>query len=164
MIPMRDWPAAPRIAGGALMLALLADAFVLVRTREEGMPVPLTIRPVERIAVRPVEDAELVRLGMGSAPFGGTPLVTDASLVASLGVPTAEPERPRLLGTVVEGDGGFVVVESGDARVTVVRIGGRVGDLRLRSVGAGVAVFSDPNDGRITLRTALPGSGPESRP
>jgi hypothetical protein len=132
---------------------------------------PLVIAPVTRIAVRPIDDAELIRQAANRAPFGATSstvqmLASNAILQQSTAVPPAV--RPRLLGTVVEGGehgGGFVVVELPDARVQLVRIGERAGDLRLRSVAAGEAVFDDPHDGRITLRTSPPGSGrPDARP
>jgi hypothetical protein len=72
--------------------------------------------------------------------------------------------QPRLIGTVVQGQGGFVMVEMPDARMQLVRIGEKVGDLRLRSVSTGEAVFDDPQGARVSLRTPRAGAGVEPRP
>ncbi len=157
---VRDWSLATRLAGGALVVALLIDVALLVRPRRADAVLPLTIRPVTRIAVRPLEHAELVREAAERSPFGGTPVVDVLAPAALLTQSTVPVVRPRLIGTVVESGGGFVVVELSDGRVQVVRIGDRVGDLRLRSVSAGMAVFDDPRDARITLRTSPPDSRP----
>jgi hypothetical protein len=166
----RDWPVSTRIAAACLAAALVIDLAVLLRARQVDPTPPLVIVPVMHITVRPPDDAELVREAANRAPFGGTPLAAAtlaSNAILEQSTVASPPTRPRLLGTVVEGGGhggGFVVVELPDARVQLVRIGERAGDLRLRSVAAGEAVFDDPHDGRITLRTSPPGSGPGSRP
>lgn len=167
---VREWPLSTRVVGAALAAAIVLDLAVLLRARHVDDAPPLAIRPVTRIIVRPAQDAELVRQAANRAPFGASSpsaemLASAAILQQSTAAPP--PARPRLLGTVVEGhDGGFVVVELPDARVQLVRIGERAGDLRLRSVAAGEAVFDDAGGERITLRTSPPGSAgrPESRP
>jgi hypothetical protein len=166
---VRNWPMSTRIAAVALAAALVYDVAVLLRTQRVDEAPPLAIASVTRIIVRPAGDAELVRQAANRAPFGATsPTVDMLASAAILQQSTAAlPARPRLLGTVVEGhDGGFVVVELPDARVQLVRIGERAGDLRLRSVAAGEAVFDQAGGDRITLRTAPQGSTgrPESRP
>lgn len=160
---VRDWPTSTRVAAGALAIVLVIDLMLLVRTRADTPASPLVMAPVPRITVYSVDHAEIVRAAASRAPFGGTPVVdmlaANTILQQSTVVPT--PDRPRLLGTVVEGrGGGFVVVELAGARVQLVRIGEKAGDLRLRSVGTGEAVFDDPRDGRITLRTSPADSRP----
>lgn len=161
---VRDWPVSTRVAAGCLVAALVLNVVVLLRTNDVGEAPALTLAPVARIAARPLDGAELIRQAASRAPFGGTPATEQ--MLASNGIlqqstVVAPPARPRLLGTVVDGsNGGFVVVELADARVQLVRIGEHVGDMRLRSVTVGEAVFDDPRDGRITLRT----SRAESRP
>ena len=157
-----------RIAAVALAAVLVFDLAVLLRARHVDEAPPLTIASVTHIIVRPAGDVELVRQAANRAPFGATsPTVDMLASAAILQQSTVLPARPRLLGTVVEGhDGGFVVVELPDARVQLVRIGERAGDLRLRSVAAGEAVFDQAGGERVTLRTSPSGSAgrPESRP
>lgn len=159
-----EWPTSTRVAAAALVAALAIDGYVLFRPRHVETAPALTLAAVTRNAVRPVTDADLVRAAGEREPFGATTPAAEM-LVANGGAPDAAPmstpERPRLLGTVVEGQGGgFVVLSHPDARVQLVRLGETAGDLRLRSVAAGQAVFTDPTGSRITLR--LP--PPESRP
>lgn len=160
---LRDWPTALRVAVALLLGALLFDALLLLRAPRTADVPPLVLAPVPRIAVQFVDDAEILRNAASRAPFGGTP-ATDmlaASTILQQSTVAPPPERPRLLGTVVEGrGGGFVVVEMPGARVQLVRIGEKAGDLRLRSVSTGEAVFDDPRDARITLKTSPPDSRP----
>ena len=156
---MRDWPLSTRIAAVALAAVLVFDLIVLLRGHRVDDAPPLAIASVTRIIVRPAGDAEVVRQAASRAPFGATSPTMD--MLASAAIlqqsTTAQPVRPRLLGTVVQGhDGGFVVVELPDARVQLVRIGERAGDLRLRSVAAGEAVFDQAGGERVTLRTSRP--------
>jgi hypothetical protein len=46
----------------------------------------------------------------------------------------------------------------------LVRIGERAGELKLRSVAAGEAVFDDAHGARVSLKTPRAGSGVEVRP
>ena len=165
---LRDWPLSAQIVLAFLITAIMLDVTVLLRLRSLGkdMPViPLAIRTAPRIVIRTPNDAETVRQAANRSSFDAeTPASTlvpfNAVVQQSLAAP---PARPRLVGTVVEGrDGGFVVVELPDGRMQLVRIGERAGELRLRSVGAGEAVFDDARGGRVSLRTPRPGS--ESRP
>ena len=169
-VDARDWPMSTRVAAVCLAIALAIDVAVLLRAHRIDVVPPLVIAPATRVIVRPIEDAELVREAANRAPFGATSPAADilvSNAILQQSSVASPPAQPRLLGTVVESrGGGFVVVELPDARVQLVRIGERAGDLRLRSVAAGVAVFDDSLDGRITLRTSPPGSAgrPESRP
>ncbi len=159
-----DWPTSTRIAAAALVLALVIDAYVVFRPRRVETAPPLSLAPVKRAAVRPVADADLVREAGDREPFGTT-TPSDVMMVANGSAPDAAaalpPERPRLLGTVVEAQGGsFVVVSHPDARVQLVRLGELAGELRLKSVAVGQAEFTDANGSRVTLRIPPP----ESRP
>lgn len=165
---LRDWPVSTRIAAIALIAALVVNVAVLVRSQGAEQTPALVIPPVTHIIARPIDDGELIRQAAQRAPFGGSPAATQMLASNAILQQTAvapPPARPRLLGTVVESrGGGFVVVELPGARVQLVRVGERVGDLRLRSVAPGMAVFDDPHGERITLRALSPASGPESRP
>jgi hypothetical protein len=147
-----------------LAAALLLDTvllFRLIRPRtDEIVFEPLVIRSAPRIVTRTSNDAELMREAKNRMPFGGTAAPT--VLATSVAQQAPIVRMPRLLGTVVEGRAGFVVLEMPDSRLQVVRNGERAGDLRLRSIAAGEAVFEDHAGVRITLRS--PTAGTETRP
>jgi hypothetical protein len=158
-LELAQWPRRTQLAALALAAALLLDvglALRLFRPRNQEIAFePLLIRAVPHVAVKSPNEAHLIQEAEQRAPFGGTAPV---SVAASL-VPQA-PGQPRLVGTVVAGRAGFVVVEMPDSRLQVVRIGDRAGDLRLRSVAAGVAVFQDTAGARVTLRSPAGGAAP----
>lgn len=164
----RDWPNGLRIAVVCLMLALALDVAALVRVRSPertGVIAALRIDQAPRIMLTPPTNEELVRQAQLRTPFDVAP--PPAPLVASgpsVPLMAASPVRPRLMGTVVQGQGGFVMVEMPDARMQLVRIGEKVGDLRLRSVSSGEAVFDDPQGARVSLRTPRAGAGVDPRP
>jgi hypothetical protein len=160
-VELGQWPRRTQVAAVALAAALLLDVRLVFRllwpSNREVAFEPLLMRDVPHIVAKTSSDAHLVQAAERRAPFGGTaPVSVPASVVESA------PVQPRLVGTVVAGGAGFVVVELPDARLQVVRIGDRAGDLRLRSVTAGVAVFQDTAGARVTLRS-LP-AGAETRP
>lgn len=167
-VAWRDWPIGLRIAVTCLALALVLDIAALVRARSRDVPVaiaPLRIEQAPRIAVAPPTDPELVRQAALRTPFDVAP--PSAALIVSgpsASIIATAPVRPRLMGTVVQGQGGFVMVEMPDARMQLVRIGEKVGDLRLRSVSSGEAVFDDPQGARVSLRTPRAGAGVDPRP
>lgn len=70
--------------------------------------------------------------------------------------PVDAPEYPRpiLVGTIMKQGGELALMEFPDGHTRLLRIGEQVGDLILRSVTTGEAVFSTTEGGRITLRTA----------
>lgn len=167
VLPLRDWPMSARIAGVFLAMALVLDVVAVVqvsRLRGEEPVMPLVIRTTPRIIIHTPDDAELIHAAWSREPFDAdTPAsaIVPFNAIVQQSVPV--PARPRLVGTVVEGHGGgFVVVELPDGRMQLVRIGERAGELRLRSVNAGEAVFDDARGARVSLRTPAPGS--ESRP
>lgn len=167
---MRDllrWPLATRLAALGLCAALMLDVVLAVRVlwpraSDESFQ-PLVLRTAPAIAVRAPDDAELVRQASNRTPFdaGGTraPEALTMTPVPQQS-PAPQPTRPRLVGTVVEGRGGFVIVEMPDTHLQVVRVGERAGDLRLRSLTAGEAVFEDRVGTRVTLRSPVPGTEP----
>lgn len=166
---LRDWTLGARIAGLSLVVALALDVVALARhrtMRDTGAVTPLVIRPVPRIVIHLPGDAGLIHAAANRAPFALAPPAGAPVTAVAMGPPIVVapvPRHPKLVGTVVEGNGGgFVIVELPDARMQVVRIGERAGELRLRSISAGEAVFDDPTGRRVSLRTPLPGS--ESRP
>lgn len=165
----RDWSPGMRIAASCLAGALLLDLAALVRmrhVRDNAAVLPLQIAPAPRVGVRARGEAQLVREAALRTPFDAVPASALLEVTNAMSQQSSPPPvRPRLVGTVIEGQsGGFVVVEMPDARMQLVRIGERAGELRLRSVAAGEAVFDDLHGGRVTLRTPRAGSGVEPRP
>jgi hypothetical protein len=164
--PLRDWSTSARLAGVVLLGALALDVAAIVRVRRlrgDEPVIPLSIRAPRKIVIHVPDDVELIHAAANRGPFDlDTPEteVIPFNAVVQQSVPVSA--RPRLVGTVVEAHGGFVVVELPDGRMQVVRIGERAGELRLRSVNAGEAVFDDARGARVSLRTPVPGS--ELRP
>ena len=168
-MPWTYWPTGPRIAAACLAGVLLLDMAGLVRLRQVrkvAADEPLRLEPAPAIVIRARSESEIVREAALRTPFDAAAAPQDrpmANAIVQQGAPP--PARPRLVGTVVEGlNGGFVVVEMPDARMQLVRVGERMGELKLRSVTAGEAVFDDPHGGRVLLRTPRVGSGVEPRP
>ena len=165
----RDWPTGTRIAALVLAGGLFLDLAALVRlrhVRDDAAVLPLQMAHAPRIMVRVRDAAQLVREAALRTPFDAAPPPARMEMANAI-VQQSSPAlvRPRLVGTVIEGQsGGFVIVEMPDAHMQLVRIGERAGELRLRSVAAGEAVFDDLLGGRITLRTPRAGSGVEPRP
>jgi hypothetical protein len=164
--PLRDWPPSTHIAGVALAAALMLDVVAIIHTRgldDEDPVIPLTLRTPPNIVIHLPNDAELIRAASNKGPFDLESRASDVvpfSAVVQQSAPAAV--RPRLVGTVVQDRGSFVIVELSNGRMQVVRIGERAGELRLRSVNSGEAVFDDARGARVSLRTLVPGS--ESRP
>ena len=168
LAPARDWPMSTRIAALCLGATLVLDAAAVLHARDVRTATavrPLVIPAAPRIVIITPTDADLVYVAANSTPFDATP---PAPATVAVGVlpqqltPAAQA-LPRLIGTVVESQGGgFVILELSDARMQVVRIGERAGGLRLRSVTAGEAVFDDLRGTRVSLRTPSPGA--ETRP
>ena len=162
----RDWPVGRRIAVVALAAALALDLVALAglrSTSDNSSVAPLVMEHAPRIVPRVRDEGEIVRQAAMRSPFDAVAPVTPLQLASTVMQQSAPPPvRPRLVGTVVEAQGGgFVVVEMPDARMQLVRIGERAGDLRLRSVAANEAVFNDAQGGKVALRTSRAG---ENRP
>lgn len=155
---MRDWPMSARAAAVALLAALALDVAAIVHARQlrrVNAEAPLVLPSTPRIAIVTPTDAELIRVAVNKSPFDVTP-PAPASAPAAVARQSAPvmPTLPRLIGTVVQSNGGFVVLELPDQRMQVVRIGEQAAGFRLRSVTAGEAVFDDPRGVRVSLRTA----------
>ncbi|MEO7179306.1 MAG: hypothetical protein ABI141_00595 [Gemmatimonadaceae bacterium] len=160
------WTPALRIAAGCVALTLVADVALLaraIRKRDEVQPTPLRIAVAPLIAARRPDVEATIDSARDLSPF--EPLGTAESPASSTAiVPQAMPlpiTRPRLIGTVVGGAESFVVMALADGAIKVVRLGERAGDLKLRAVSAGGAVFDDIHGDRVTLRSPTPGSEPQ---
>ena len=165
-VQWRDWPVGRRVAVLALAGALLLDLVTLAGLRsgtDTSVMAPLVVEHAPRIVMRVRDEREIVREAALRSPFDAVAPAVPLQLASTVVQQSAPaPIRPRLVGTVVEAQGGgFVVVEMPDARMQLVRIGERAGDLRLRSVAANEAVFVDAQGGRVALRTSRAG---ENRP
>jgi hypothetical protein len=164
----REWPSGLRVSLACLALALALDVASFTRSRASSATnaiAPLRIDEVPRIALTPPTDMELVRQAEMRTPFDLAPPPAPLVLSGAAAPLLAQASvRPRLVGTVVQGQGGFVMVEMPDTRMQLVRIGEKVGDLRLRSVSTGEAAFDDPQGARVSLRTPRAGAGVDPRP
>ena len=121
MHDLRRWSLATRLAALGLFAALaldvvLAERVLWPRASDESFQ-PLVLRTPPPIAVRTPDDAELVRQASNRTPFdaAGT-RAPDALAMTAVPqqAPAPQPSRPRLVGTVVEGRGGFVIVDDYD--------------------------------------------------
>ncbi len=76
--------------------------------------------------------------------------------------PLDAPESPRpvLVGTIMKQSGDLALIEFPDGHTRLLRVGEQVGDLILRSVTAGEALFSNTEGGRVILRTTAIGATP----
>lgn len=164
---MRDWPWSTRAAAVLLGVALAVDVGAMShaqRLHSVEAADPLAIPSAPRIIIVTAADAELIHTAANRTPFDiaePTPATISSGALARQVAPPA-PVRPRLVGTVVQPQGGFVVLELPDMRMHVVRIGEQAAGLRLRTVTAGEAVFDDSHGARVSLRTSP--TGAESRP
>lgn len=168
--PLRDWPASTRVAAIGLALALTVDSGLLVRIlqRHDVVPsAPLRVIQAPQIVARVSDDPAPIRQAANRTPFDAAP--TAASLAATAAILQASVPaplvRPKLIGTVLGGSTGpFVILELPDTKMQLVRIGERAGELRLRSVAAGEALFDDGRGGKVSLRTSRAGSGLATSP
>ncbi len=79
-------------------------------------------------------------------------------LPASARTRTAPVPRLRLAGTMMyPGGGGAALLEGADRSTRIVRVGEKVGELTLRSVTSGEAVFVSPTGATVTVRVQKPG-------
>jgi hypothetical protein len=157
-----------RIAAACAAIALLADVALLARmayTPAESPVVPLRLAPAPAIVRPSSRELPGVESAAESDPFeplGAPQQLASAEVVPQAAAPTAQP---RLVGTVVRDTESFVVMAMPEGTIKVVRVGERAGDLRLRSVSAGGAVFDDITKGeRVTLRAPTPGAEPHPLP
>ena len=90
------------------------------------------------------------------------PAMYPPQLASAEVIPQAAPATalPRLVGTVAGGAESFVVLAMPEGTIKVVHVGERAGDLKLRAVSAGGAVFDDIHGERVTLRAPTPGAEP----
>jgi hypothetical protein len=152
-----------RIAAAVAALALVVDLGLLahaLRTPAEERVVPLRLAAAPPIVPRAVTAKGLIQSAARRAPFdpiGAPPQLASAEVVPQATLPAAQP---RLVGTVAGGAESFVVVAMPEGTIKVVHVGERAGDLKLRSVSAGGAVFDDIHGERVTLRSPTPGVEP----
>ena len=155
-----------RVAATCVALALASDLVLVARlagSRDAAPVVPLRLAPAPAIAPRAALPGQTIDSAAARDPFeplGAPQQVASADVVPQAAA--APGARPRLVGTVVRDAGSFVVMAMPEGTIKVVRVGERAGDLRLRSVSAGGAVFDDINGGeRVTLRAPTPGAEPQ---
>jgi hypothetical protein len=152
-----------RIAVAVAALALVGDVGLLagaLRTPAEEPVARLRLAPAPAIVPRSADAKGLIESAERRAPFdplGAPPQVASATVVPLAAPPVA---KPRLVGTVAGGAESFVVLAMPEGTIKVVHVGERAGDLKLRSVTAGGAVFDDINGERVTLRAPIPGVDP----
>jgi hypothetical protein len=154
-----------RVAAVCAAIALVTDLALLARmarSRAEASVAALHLAPAPAIAPRAADSKAPLDSADSLDPFeplGKPQQLASAEVVPQAMAPTAQP---RLVGTVIRETESFVVMAMPEGSIKVVRVGERAGDLRLRSVSAGGAVFDDITRGeRVTLRTPIPGAEPQ---
>lgn len=157
----------------AAIVALLASLALVLHTAREAIEIepmllgaPGVLPPVS--VPRPASDVPAARLvrAVEKAPFraGRTApterfrLPGEASIVAK--VPSDQPSGPfQLIGTaVIAGGRGFAMCQQGGEPPRLVRIGERIGELKLEHVTQGRAIFADASGRRTELRVPKVGS------
>jgi hypothetical protein len=154
-----------RIAAACAAIALLVDLALLARMawpRAEVPVVPLRLTPPSSIVQLSPHSAPAIDSAAARDPFeplGAPQQLASAEVVPQAAAPAAQP---RLVGTVIRETESFVVMAMPEGTIKIVRVGERAGDLRLRSVSTGSAVFDDINKGeRVTLHSPTPGAEPQ---
>jgi hypothetical protein len=109
------------------------------------------------LRVRDTSSDELITRAGGRSPFAAIGSVRPESLVVTQ--PPAPREALRVLGTVVDSDGGsFVLCQLGTAPPVVVRVGQKIGDYELSSVNKAAAAFTLPDGGHVELQVPRAGA------
>ena len=155
---IRDWPLSTQLAAVALAAGLALDVVALARVQHQGAAVAATALAYQappRIAIRALHEGASIGTAARKTPFDiEAPVTVIAPRAVAVGQPVVQ--RPRLVGTVVQGrDSGFVMLEVPDAGMKLVRMGERVGELQLRAVRAGEAVFEDRRGKQVSLRAEV---------
>jgi hypothetical protein len=151
----RDWSLMRRVVVVVLTAAVVWDLLALVRLwRDDDDPTvtPARMPSLANVTRRPIDDPQLFSRAVARAPFNSgssAPPAVQAFVPAPLPV-----DRPRLTGTVVQGQESFVIVELTDGTMRLVRVGEHASGLTLRTVSPGTATFTDSTGRRIVLRSA----------
>ena len=157
------WSRTTQLAALSCAAAVLLDGgiavTVLQRTRDHAVTVPAALQPLPELRGRALADEQSMYAALSRRPFDqpGAP-ASGPGMTLAMQLPAAPIRQPRLIGTVVEGQKGFVIVEMPDAHTQLVRIGEKAGELRLRSVSAGEAAFDDAKGNKVVLRAPVPGT------
>ncbi len=160
-----DWPATTRLSLFVLAISAVVMSAEMVRFLtfpDTNSPSSIQLRDIKSYPARSsIDEIQLLTVAQHS-PFWsiGAAGASGPVVVPAASSPQSRPLRPRLLGTVLEASGSFVVVELPEGQIQVVHIGERAGPLRLIAVSAGAATFSDPDGARVTLRSVAPESQP----
>lgn len=166
---VRDWSRLPsmRIAFGALGVAIVVNAWVLVRALHVP-PVsessPTTVVSLESMARNPKRSAPDIHATVEgdlfspdrSAPSSPYRMPGETAVNDK---PAVEPMKPVVLGTAVATDGrSFATVQLGDGRPTLVRVGGKIGDWVVKSIERGKIALVSSTGTRADVTVPKPGT------
>ena len=146
--------------GFALLARTTSEALRPPRHRSMGvLASPALPSPIDRTDAPP---AELIENAIDHDPFSisrqrsALPPVPSSPTVASA---MATPEILRLIGTVVDSNGGsFVLCQLGTNPTRVLRVGQELGPYELHSISQGAAIFLTADGQRLELRVPKTGS------
>ena len=155
---IRNWPVSTQLAAVALVAGLVLDVVALGRVQARAADVAttaLTYPAPPRFVIRALHEGASIGTAARKTPFDiEAPVTVIAPPIVAAGQPVVQ--RPRLVGTVLQGrDSGFVMLELPDAGMKLVRVGERVGELQLKTVRAGEAVFEDRRGKQVSLRAEV---------
>jgi hypothetical protein len=156
-----------RIALGVLAIAVLTNAWVLVRA--------LRVPPIAPTTMTTLASLETMGRGLKRTPTDITATVEDDLFSSDRSAPstpyrmpgetalndktTVEPMRPTVLGTAVATDGrSFATVQLGDGRPTLVHVGGKIGEWVVKSIERGKIALVSSGGSRIDVTVPKPGT------
>ena len=136
--------------GWTLARAIRANTWLSMHTSASKAGDVIAVRS------RDTSSDELIARAAGRDPFSTIGSTKPESLVVE--EPPASRDALRVLGTVVDAEGGsFVLCQLGAAQPVLLRIGETIGDYELRSVNKGTAVFKLAGGGRVELLVSRAG-------
>lgn len=172
MIPRRYWTPGVIVALAFLVLSAGATLGALYRALR-GHPLPVPQAPPEDLRSstaggnpEPAHQAGAAALAVAHDPFRpDRKPAPERFRLPGEGVPVPKPAAAlaaaspvTLIGTAVIGDGGFAMCQRGVEPPKLVRVGDSYGDLLLRAVHPGRAVFRAKDGTTMELRVAKAGA------
>lgn len=157
---------AVRVALTAVFVAVALDAWTLVRafhTPDDPDPPAATLASLQGVSspakVPALNIATIVENDLfaedRSAPSARYRMPDDPDLSK----PVVEPPKPVVLGTAVATDGrSFATVQLGDSRPTLVRVGGKIGEWTVTSIGRGKIALVSSGGSRADVIVTKPGT------
>lgn len=155
-----------RVALGALAVAVIVTVWTLANAlRVEAIPdaPPTTVASLQGVAGGSARGRADIANVVENDPFSADRSAPDAPYrmpgEADPEKPTALPEKPLLLGTVVASDNhNFATVQLGMDRPTLVHVGDKIGGWVVRSIERSKIVLVTATGARVDVSVPKPGT------